>query len=475
MSEIQLSLISHTNLGKTTLARTLLRRDVGEVRDEAHVTLESERYPLVEAGEDTLVLWDTPGFGDSARVVQRLRGRANPVGWFLSQVWDRLADRALWSGQQAAATVRDHADAVLYLVSAGEDPRWSGYVDAELELLSWIGRPVLVLLNQTGDPREAKAQEERWRRYLKDRSEEKPIVRDVLSLDAFTRCWVQEGILLERVERHLPEARRDTMERLRTAWNERNGEVFRAAVARLADYLAGAAVARRGLDGARPSKAEKQRAMERLAEGLDTATARLMDGLIADHGLTGASSKGLEKRIDDYLVKGTTDLTAERGALLGGVLSGALGGLVADLLAGGLTFGGGLVAGAILGALGGAGLSRAFELVQPAGEPAVRWSPVFLDQLTRQALLRYLTVAHYGRGRGEYRDPEQPEHWRAPVDEAVDALTDALNPLWKRAAKEGEEARGAIAERLRGLVDRVLRGLLAKAYPEARGVPTGTH
>ena len=33
---VSLSLISHTNVGKTTLARTLLRRDVGEVRDAAH-------------------------------------------------------------------------------------------------------------------------------------------------------------------------------------------------------------------------------------------------------------------------------------------------------------------------------------------------------------------------------------------------------------------------------------------------------
>ena len=35
---LSLSLVSHTNVGKTTLARTLLARDIGEVRDEAHVT-----------------------------------------------------------------------------------------------------------------------------------------------------------------------------------------------------------------------------------------------------------------------------------------------------------------------------------------------------------------------------------------------------------------------------------------------------
>ena len=37
---VDLSLISHTNAGKTTLARTLLGRDVGEVRDAPHVTAE---------------------------------------------------------------------------------------------------------------------------------------------------------------------------------------------------------------------------------------------------------------------------------------------------------------------------------------------------------------------------------------------------------------------------------------------------
>ena len=58
---ITLSLVSHTNAGKTTLARTLLGRDVGEVRDEAHVTTSAERYVLLEsAAGDVLYLWDTP-------------------------------------------------------------------------------------------------------------------------------------------------------------------------------------------------------------------------------------------------------------------------------------------------------------------------------------------------------------------------------------------------------------------------------
>ena len=91
---IALSLISHTNAGKTTLARTLLGRDVGEVRDAAHVTVESSSFTMIETEfGDRLLLWDTPGFGDSARLAKRLAQQGNPIGWFLSQIWDRFRDR----------------------------------------------------------------------------------------------------------------------------------------------------------------------------------------------------------------------------------------------------------------------------------------------------------------------------------------------------------------------------------------------
>src|SRR5690606_41361258 len=77
---ISLSLVSHTNVGKTTLARTLLGRDIGIVRDEAHVTEAAEEHTLVETPEgDRLALWDTPGFGDSARLARRLESAGDPM------------------------------------------------------------------------------------------------------------------------------------------------------------------------------------------------------------------------------------------------------------------------------------------------------------------------------------------------------------------------------------------------------------
>ena len=53
-SQIALSLISHTNIGKTTLARTLLRKDIGLVADRAHVTLENQKYTVLERRQESL-------------------------------------------------------------------------------------------------------------------------------------------------------------------------------------------------------------------------------------------------------------------------------------------------------------------------------------------------------------------------------------------------------------------------------------
>ena len=113
---INLSLVSHTNIGKTTLARTLLGRDIGEVADRPHVTETADDHVLIRGtdGCSELVLWDTPGFGDSIRLAQRLEGRSNPLGWFLSELWDRMSNKALWLNQRAIKHVKDKLRRALF-------------------------------------------------------------------------------------------------------------------------------------------------------------------------------------------------------------------------------------------------------------------------------------------------------------------------------------------------------------------------
>ena len=450
---IALSLVSHTNVGKTTLARTLLGRDIGEVRDEAHVTQAAEQHTLIATPQgDRLELWDTPGFGDSVRLAKRLAQAGNPIGWFLAEVWDRYRHRAFWASQRAARNVIEQADVVLYLVNASEPPESAGYLDAELQVLALLGKPVVALLNQLGAPRgpaEEAAEIGRWRAHLGER------VLAVLALDAFARCWVQEGVLLRALDKAVPEPKRDAFERLSAAWDERNLVTWRASMHELARRVARAALDRQALpqagawdrvkdlggavrdsvgnrlglkrdQGARLHDAAMLQLAERLAADERDSTNRL----IALHGLGGHAAERVLRRVaEQFAVQAPLD--EGKAALWGGAVTGALAGLKADVLSGGLTLGGGLLAGGLLGALGALGLARGVNKVRGVEVPTFAWSPAALDALVRSALLGYLAVAHFGRGRGDWAAAEHPAFWADAVDRALAPRRDALHALWE--------------------------------------------
>jgi hypothetical protein len=482
---VTLSLVSHTNVGKTTLARTLLRQDVGEVRDEAHVTETAEGHVLIDTPDGTaLRLWDTPGFGDSARLLKRLRRSDNPIGWLLTQVWDRFTDRPFYSSQQAIRHVRDESDVMLYLVNAAEAPAAAGYVEAEMQILGWIGKPVVLLLNQMGPPRGAAAEqadETTWRQHLAPY----PWVRDAISLDAFARCWVQEDRLLGVVGTVLPAAKQEAFGHLRDAWRARNLETFEAAMQALAAPLAAAAVDREPVSpaavrdqigrwlasivrGETRTDPDTDRAMTRLAGRLDRSMREATDRLIALHGLSGRAAEEILVRVAGHFETPPRADVAKTG-VIGGLVSGALGGLAADLAAGGLSFGAGVLIGGVLGALGLGGAAQAYNVAIGAEEGTVAWSAAFLTQRASAALLRYLAVAHFGRGRGDWVESEHPPHWQGLVEEIVADQAPAWSMLWARAAG-GDRAE--IERALLPMLTVAARRLLVRLYPEAEPLLT---
>lgn len=463
---LTLSLISHTNVGKTTLVRTLLRREVGEVRDEPHVTDESEEFVLAETEAGRVVLWDTPGFGDSVRLLRRLAAQEHPLIWILTQAWDRLADRPLWCSQQAVKNAREEADVLLYLVNAAEDPASSGYVDVEMQILGWIGRPVIVLLNQTGRPREPaerQADEARWAAHLAGHA----VVRDVIDLDALTRCWVQEGLLLDRIRRALPPDRHEPMDALIARWRADALEAFRGSMAVLAHLLAAASADGEPLPRGHRRGRERRTALARLARGLESAVRDASAELVARQGLRGAAAAEVRARLEDVSAPGERPDPWKVG-IVGGVTGGALGGLAADLAAGGLTFGAGTILGAVLGAAGASGLAWGYQRLDSEAEPRVTWSDEFLIRQARDGLLRYLAVAHFGRGGGDYREREQPGFWRGAVDRALASRARDLQEIWRRSRAPGAGA-GESEARLAGLLEQAAAEVLAGLYPGAEG------
>lgn len=477
---ISLSLVSHTNVGKTTLARTLLSQSVGEVRDEPHVTDTNDRFELAQTPQgDQLVLWDTPGFGDSARLARRLLQSDRPIGWFVSQVWDRFADRALWSSQQAVHNVREEADVVLYLVNAAENPEDAGYVEPEMKILAWIGKPIIVLLNQMGPPAGHQAEEaeiDRWRSYLTRFGN----VHQVLALDAFARCWVQEGALLQAVEPLLLQAKKPAFGRLNRLWQNQRRQTFDRSMHILATRLAATALDRERIPNSSlkdqlrevgkvlgvsrsPQDDAKQQAMAKLAERLNTAIRQSTDELIEANGLVGhATDEVLSRMADHYDV--TENLNEGHAAVVGGLVTGALAGLKADLLAGGLTLGGGMIAGGVLGALGGAGLARGYNMVRGIDAITVTWTDAVMNRLIQSALLTYLAVAHYGRGRGEWAQSEHPAHWEKTVTDVLTQQHDQFTQFWRKRQNYGPDALGSA---LQTELTLAMERILIRLYPNA--------
>jgi GTPase SAR1 family protein len=487
--KVNVSLLSHTNVGKTTLARTLLRQDIGEVSDRAHVTEVAESHVLIEsAAGDSLILWDTPGFGDSTRVLKRLKQSEKPVGWFLSQVWDRFADRPFWCSQQAMQNAREISDVILYVVNAGEDPSSAGYIDAEMRILGWTGKPVILLLNQLGLPREAaqsQADVAQWQAQIAQFK----WVEMVLPFDAFARCWVQEGTLLAHVQRLLPAERQLAFERLRDSWRQRNLAVFRESMQGLADQIAAAATDAEPIEeldiqgkarawlgsvatGTERVDVKLERAQSELATRLDKQIRSTTETLVRLHGLYGKATDEVLKRMgSEFAIDRPAD--ADKASVWGGLVSGALGGLVADLHAGGLTFGAGALIGGVLGAFGARGVAKAYNLARGAHTSTVRWSTDFLLGRVAAALMRYLAVAHFGRGRGEFVSGSAPAHWQEAVQQAIERRRTALDAIWATRGESPSTSQGAacrVSASLLPLMMASARDVLIQLYPEVSHV-----
>jgi len=162
------------------------------------------------------------------------------------------------------------------------------------------------------------------------------------------------------------------------------------------------------------------------------------DALIAVHGLAGGAAAEAFARADAGMRR-DAPLDEGKAAMMGGLVTGALSGLTADLATGGLTLGGGMLAGALLGALGGAGVARGMNVARERTTVSLSWDDAFLDALVEAVLLRYLAVAHFGRGRGDWQADAPPGRWREVLASVLDGRRATWTSLWARRL-DGDDA-----------------------------------
>lgn len=345
----RIAIVGHTNTGKTSLMRTLMRdAGFGEVSSRPSTTRHVEGARLLADGEVLVELYDTPGLEDPIALLETLDDIRDADGGHPDGVStvEAFLNSAAAQGrfEQEAKVLRQMmaSDAAFYVVDV-RDPVLAKHRD-ELAILARCGIPILPVLNFV---RDVAADESGWREAMARLGLHAVVRFDTVApeRDGERRLYETLGMLID--------GHRERFGRL-IACRAREAAARRVAALRLvAELVIDVAAARvtvpAGEDGV------LQHAVAALHERVRAREQACVDGLLALYGfraddLDAARLPLLEGRWEDDLFSPET-LRSIGGRLGTGVAAGAAAGVGIDLMFGGLTLG----AAAALGALAGGG------------------------------------------------------------------------------------------------------------------------
>lgn len=379
---VRIAVVGHTNTGKTSLLRTLIRdTGFGEVSSRPSTTRHVEGARLIVDGEALAELYDTPGMEDPIALLEVIEAIVSPDGERLDGP-ARIArfldmPEAGTRFEQEAKVLRQllASDAAFYVVDA-RDPMLAKHRD-ELAVLASCGVPLLPVLNFVRDPA---ADEGVWREGLARLGLHAAVRFDTVApeRDGERRLYAALATLLESF--------RPTLERL-IASREREAAARQRAGRRLiAELLIDVAACRRRIAGDSPQalaeavnelnarvRAREQRCVDALLElyrfrrdDVDADQLPLMDG----------------RWEDDLFHPETLRLLGVK--IGGGAAAGAAAGIGVDLMVGGITLG----AAAVLGALIGGG----WQALRHAGGRLIGKLTGRIDLTVNDAILRLLAL-----------------------------------------------------------------------------------
>lgn len=348
---LRLAVVGHTNVGKTSLLRTLTR-DVGfgEVSHRPGTTRHVEGARLSVEGDALLDLFDTPGLEDAIDLLdflerlerpgERLDGPAR-IERFLA------SSEARQRFEQEAKVLRQllASDAGLYLIDARE-PVLAKYRD-ELAVLAGCGKPLLPVLNFASA---GQAREEAWREALARLGLHALVRFDSVAppLDGERRLYESLALLLERSRPQLQRLIDD--HQAKALARRHSGRQL------VAELLIDCAACRQQVSAGREPV---QAAMATLQERVRQREQACVEALLRLHAFRREDAETgqlplLDGRWGDDLFNPET--LRQLGIRVGGgVAAGAAAGAGIDLLVGGLSLG----AATLLGALAGGGVQTA--------------------------------------------------------------------------------------------------------------------
>jgi len=342
---LKLAVVGHTNVGKTSLLRTLTR-DVGfgEVSHRPSTTRHVEGARLSVDGEALLELYDTPGLEDAIALLDYLERLERPGERLdgparLARFLDGSEARQRF--EQEAKVLRQllASDAGLYVIDARE-PVLAKYRD-ELEVLASCGKPLLPVLNFVSSTHH---REPDWREALARLGLHALVRFDSVAPpeDGERRLYESLALLLESA--------RGQLERLIADQQAQRLARQQSAARLIAELLIDCAACRRSV--ASTPELEHQ-AISDLRNAVRQREQRCVEALLKLYAFRPRDAAAsdlplLDGRWGDDLFNPET--LKQLGVRVGsGIAAGAAAGAGVDLLVGGLTLGAAALAGAIAG------------------------------------------------------------------------------------------------------------------------------
>ncbi|WP_312965551.1 DUF3482 domain-containing protein [Stutzerimonas kunmingensis] len=342
---LKLAVVGHTNVGKTSLLRTLTRdAGFGEVSHRPSTTRHVEGARLSVDGEALLELYDTPGLEDAIALLdylerverpgERLDGPARTARFLDgSEARQRFEQEAKVLRQLLAS------DAGLYVIDARE-PVLAKYKD-ELAVLAGCGKPLLPVLNFVAQPGH---REEEWRQALARLGLHALVRFDSVAppVDGERRLYESLALLLEQA--------RPKLQRLIEDHEAQAAARLVSGQRLIAELLVDVAACRRSV-AAQPEL--ERGAIRELHDAVRGREQRCVESLLRLYAFRKEQPAAsdlplLDGRWGDDLFNPET--LKQLGVKIGsGMAAGAAAGAGVDLMVGGITLG----AAALLGALAG--------------------------------------------------------------------------------------------------------------------------
>ncbi|MGE8497267.1 MAG: GTPase/DUF3482 domain-containing protein [Pseudomonas sp.] len=408
---LKLAVVGHTNVGKTSLLRTLTR-DVtfGEVSHRPSTTRHVEGARLSVDGQALLELYDTPGLEDAIALLDYLERLERPGERLdgparLARFLDSSEARQRF--EQEAKVLRQllASDAGLYVIDARE-PVLAKYRD-ELAVLTMCGRPLLPVLNFVACNQH---REDDWREALARLGLHALVRFDSVAppLDGERRLYESLALMQEKSR---PQLQRliDDHEQQRVARRHSGARL-------IAELLIDSAACRRSV-ATEPTL--EQSAIRELRDAIRQREQRCVEAILRLYAFRTEDAKAddlplLDGRWGDDLFNPETlkQLGVKVG---GGMAAGAATGVGIDLLVGGVTLGAAAALGALIG--GGAQTLRSYGSrikgkLKGQRELTVDDAVLRLLALRQQLLLQALDVrGHAATGSVNLASP-QDSTWR---------------------------------------------------------------